>query len=162
MIPLPWVRIAAFAVAATAIAVVIWRLVAWHSAYDALPQVQAALEAEQVCGEGSKCAARVAALKATEAAISAGVVRDYENELQALRDRPPVTRVIRVCRQANPGDVSGTGPAGSADGTTAGTGIVSGSVEFDPRPLFELAREADELAARLRALQDWNRALAGP
>lgn len=138
-----------------------WRVSAWRQAYKALPEAQAALEAERACGEGSKCYARLAALQAAQQAVSETVVENYERELADLRNRPvPPRRIIRVC--ADPSDVQSPGPAGTPDGTGPASGVIHGPVEFDPRPLFDLAREADQLAARLRALQDYSRAVSAP
>ena len=151
-------RVAAVAVLATAIAVMVWRVVVWHGAYEALPGVEAELEAERVCGEGSACAARVAALEAAQQEVSKQVVSDYERELESLRNRPVERRVIRVCPDR--GQVRGASPAGPADGASPAAGVVPGADEFDTAPLRDLARDADELAARLRALQQWNAALS--
>lgn len=129
----------------------------YDSQRDTTAEVRAELAAELECGEGSACAART--IEARERAFSATQEKldEYEQELADLRNRPVSRRIIRVC--PDPSDVSLSGGAGTIDGSPASPSIVHGSVEFDTEPLYHLAREADELAARLRALQGWNRAL---
>jgi len=153
---IPW-RLIGYGALAAAVGLLTWRVIAWHSAYKALPGVEAALEAEVACGEGSECQKRQAALQAAAEAKSAEVVAGYEQELADLRNRPLVRRVIRVC---NDGGVQSTGTPSSTNGASPGTGELHGSTEFDTGPLRNLAREADEVAARLRALQGWNEALS--
>ena len=166
MIPLmlpgaiPW-RLIGYGAAVAAILLLGWRVHAWREAFKAYPAAVAALKAEQGCEVGSKCSARQAALEARQAQVSKEVRDDYEKELADLRNRPVPARVIRVCRAANPGDLSGAGATAGAHGAAAPGGIVLGSDEFSTAPLRELAREADEIAARLRALQGFNRALSG-
>lgn len=137
-----------------------WRVSAWKSAHEALPGVRQALEAERACSDGSECLRRVQAAVARQAVISNEVTADYERELASLRNRPAERRIIRVCRATDPGDVHDPGTAGASDGAGPGAGVVHGAAELDTRPLRDLARDADELAARLRALQQWNAALA--
>ena len=154
-----YLRLAAVAILATAVAVTAWRIHAWHDAYKALPGVKSALEAEKVCGEGSACAARVATLEAAQREASQRVVSDYERELESLRDRPIPVRTVRLCPD-NRG-LPGARPAGTADGAGAGAAVVPEAAGRDIGPdLYQLAREADEVSARLRALQQWNAALA--
>ena len=153
-----WRRAVLWAALVVAVGLMGWRVSVWHDAYERIGAVESALEAERLCGEGSACAARQEALEAAQAETTAKVIESYEQELESLRNRPVVRRVIRVC--ADPGDVQGSGAPGTADGTGPGTGELSGSVEFDTGPLRDLAREADEVSARLRALQEWNAALA--
>ena len=155
-----WRRVAVVATFVAIIATFAWRATVWHDAYEALPALESALEAERLCGEGSDCAARQAALEAAQAETTAKVVATYENELADLRNRPLVRRVIRVC--ADPGDVQG---AGGARGTSAGApaeGVVQRAAELDTGPLRDLAQRADELSAQCRALIRWNAALAKP
>jgi hypothetical protein len=153
---IPW-RLIGYGVALAAFMALGWRVHVWHESHKALPGVEAALEAEVACGEGSQCQARQAALQAAAEAKSAEVVAGYEQELADLRNRPLVRRVIRVC---NDGGVQSPGTPGSADGASPAGGELHGAVEFDTGPLRNLAREADEVAARLRALQGWNEALS--
>lgn len=162
MIPLaaiPW-RLIGYGVAVAAVLALGWRVHAWREAYKALPEVEAQLSAEVACEDGSQCASRQAALQAAAEAKSAEVVNGYEAELAALRARPVRVRTVRLC--ADPGDVQGAGATGAADGAGPGAGELHGAAGPDIGPdLYGLAREADEVAARLRALQEWNRALAG-
>ena len=154
---LPWKAIGWGALVA-AVALMGWRVSAWHNAYERLGSVEEALEAERLCVEGSACAARQAALEAAAEAKSKEVVAGYEKELADLRNRPAVRRVIRVC--PDPGDVQGAGaPGGTGTGTAPG-GVVHGTDEFDTAPLRDLAQRADELSAQCRALIRWNEALA--
>lgn len=161
MIPLnaiPW-KLIGWAALVAVIAFAGWRVSAWREAYKALPDVQAALELEQACGEGSKCQARQAALQAAAEAKSAEVVASYEQELTSLRNRP--ARVVRL--QAAGGALCRPGAPGTADGTSTAAGVVSGPAGSNPDigpALYQLARDADAVAARLRALQAWNEALA--
>jgi hypothetical protein len=160
MIPLPlnipW-RAIAWAGLWVAIGLLAWRVSVWHEAYGELKATQARLELEESCGEGSKCLAREAAAREEVESESKQIVEGLEAELAAVRNRPP--RVVRLCPGA--GDVPVSRPAGRSDGATAGAGVVSGPPGRDLGPdLYSLAREADEIVARCRGLQDWNRALA--
>ena len=167
MIPLPalgaipW-RLVGYGLAVVAVLALGWRVHAWREAYKAYPALEAKLAAEEACEAGSKCAERVAALQAAQAAISKTVVQGYEQELADLRNRPVERRVIRVCPDPGRRDVPGAGPAPGADAAGAAGGVVLGATEFDTAPLRDLARDADEVSARLRALQQWNAALATP
>jgi hypothetical protein len=151
---LPWKAIGWGALVA-AVALMGWRVSAWHNAYERLGDVESALEAERLCGEGSACAARQAALEAAQAETTAKVISTYESELAAIRSRP--ARVVRLCPDS--GDVQGAGAARPANG--AAPAVIPGPAGRDiGRELYDLAREADEVSARLRALQEWNAALA--
>ena len=154
---LPW-RLIGWAAVVAAVALAGWRVSAWHAAYERLGEVEAALDAEVQCGEGSACAARQAALQAAAEAKSKEVVADYEKELADLRNRPAVRRVIRVCPDS--GNVQSPGTPGRTDAGTPAEGVVHGATEFDTRPLRDLASRADELSAQCRALIRWNEALA--
>ena len=152
---LPW-RFIGWAAIVAAVALAGWRVSAWHAAYERLGEVEAAIEAEVQCGEGSACREREAKLQEVVGREQIRVVTAYEAELAAVRDRQPVT--VRVCdRSGLP--LPGTAPGGHAG--TAAPGSLSGPAERDIGPdLSALAREADEIVARCRALQEWNRALA--
>ena len=149
-------RLIAYAAAAAA---ALWMLALvghWRKdSTERLPAAEAALEAERLCGEGSDCAGRQAALEAAQAETTAKVVATYETELAAIRSRP--ARVVRLCPDTGhlPDAGNAPGPGGTAPA------VVPGQTGRDIGPeLYDLAREADEVAARLRALQEWNRALA--
>lgn len=157
VLALPWRLIGAVGLVAV-VALMGWRVTRWHDAYAALPGLRDALAREEACEEGSQCAGRVAALVARQEQATREAIAVYEQELADIRNRPPVRRVIRVC--PDPGDVRVPGTAAGTDGTAAPGGIISGPIEFDTQPIFDLAREADEVAARLRALQGWNQALS--
>jgi hypothetical protein len=158
MMPLtaiPW-RLVGAAGAVVAVALMGWRVSAWHESHKALPVIQAALDAELACADGSECRARENRLQEAVGHETVRIVTGYEAELAALRGRKP--RVVRVC---DGGGVSLPGTPGSADGTGPTPGVVSGQTGRDIGPdLYGLAREADEVSARLRAIQEWNRALA--
>jgi len=132
------------------------RATVWHDAYEALPALESALEAERLCGEGSECQARERALQEVVGREQIRVVTAYEAELAAVRGRQPVT--VRVCDRSG---VSIPGPAPGGHGSAAGAGALPGSPERDIGPaLSALALEADEAVARCRALQRWNQALS--
>jgi hypothetical protein len=127
----------------------------------AMPAVRAALQAEQECAPESACRVRELKLQEAVGHETVRIVSGYEAELAAVRARP--SRSVRLCRAAGAGDVRGAGPAGAADATGPSTGVVSGTVGRDLGPdLYQLARDADEVAARLRALQEWNVAISRP
>ena len=154
---LPW-RLIGWAAVVAAVALAGWRVSAWHAAYERLGEVEAALEAEVQCGEGSKCREREAQLQEVVGREQIRVVTAYEAELAAVRDRQPVT--VRVCNGSGL-PLPGTAARGHAG--TAAPGTLSGSATGDRDigpDLSALAREADEIVARCRALQAWNAALA--
>jgi hypothetical protein len=156
----PWKLVGA-GLAAFALFVLLIRINVWHDAHNALPGVQAALEAEQACADGSQCKAREIKLQEAVGHETVRIVTGYEAELAAIRARP--ARVVRLCPETRAGGVRGTGPAAAPDGTGPAAGLVSGQAGGDLGPdLYRLARDADEVAARLRALQEWNRALSRP
>jgi hypothetical protein len=156
-----WRKVIALAAVVICISLIGWRVSAWHTSHKALPGVQAALEAEEACGEGSKCDERQKALQAAQAAVTEQVVKGYEQELADIRSKPIPTRVIRVCRQAGTGGVRVPADPGEPAGT-APAGVVSGTDEFDTRPLRELARRADEVSSGYRWLRSRDEALSTP
>ena len=154
----PW-RLVGWSALVAVVALAGWRVSAWRAAYVALPGVQEALALEESCEDGSKCYERQRALQEAAGHATVVAVQSYEAELASLRTRP--ARVVRLCSEAGSGDVRGAGPAAGPDGTGPAAGIVHGQAGPDLGPdLYELAREADEVAARLRALQGWNRAVS--
>ena len=155
---LPWKAIG-WAAAVLAVAIAGWRVSAWRESHVALPGVQAALAAEVACEDGSECKAREARLQEAVGHETIRIVTGYEAELAGLRARP--ARVVRLCAEARPGDVRGAGPAAGPDGAGPAAGVIPGPAGADLGPeLYRLARDADEVAARLRALQGWNQALS--
>lgn len=106
----------------------------------------------------------IAALRASQEA-SAG----YQHELQDLRSRPVPVRTVRLCTAAKPVPVSQ--PAARDHGGTASPGPIPAGPGPDPGEgggpdigpdLYELAARADRLAAQLRALQEWVKAVQAP
>ena len=141
------------------IALMGWRVSAWHTAYEALPGVRDALEREEGCLDGSKCAERVAALRASQAAVEANILQGYEHELAALRDRPVPSVPVRLCRPANRGPVR-DGAAAPATGPGDGPDVPLEAGRDIAVELYRLADDADAEALKLRALWDRDVALA--
>jgi hypothetical protein len=164
---LPWKQIAT-GLAALGLAVLIWVTLdrAWSDlpkARRALETAQVALDAEVACKVPSQCAARQAALVERQKIVSENVVQGYENELKSLRDRPISVRTVRLCPDARAGGVPGSRPASGPDGRAAAPDVLHGQADQNPDigpDLYRLAADADEVAARLRGLQGWNRALS--
>jgi hypothetical protein len=160
MIPLPFLagipwRLIGWGALVAVIALMGWRVSAWHNAYERLGSVEEALESERLCDSGSACQARQAALEAAQAETTAKVISTYESELAAIRSRP--ARVVRLCPDS--GHLPNAGNAPGSGGTAPA--VVPGPAGRDiGGELYDLAREADEVSARLRALQQWNAALA--
>lgn len=131
-----------------------WRVHAWHEGYKALA-------AERACEPETECAKRAARFaeaqqKAAQAASQKAqeAVQSYEQEIASLRARP--ARVVRLC--ADQGGVRDAAPAAGTDGPAAPAAVVSGQAGVDiGADLYQLAKDADEVAARLRALQQWAR-----
>ena len=99
----PW-RLVAYSMAAIAVLVIGWRIHAWHESHKALPGVQAALEAEVACADGSECRARENRLQEAVGHETVRIVTGYEAELAALRGRNEVADVepIRSGSYVNP------------------------------------------------------------
>ena len=154
---LPW-RLIGVVAGLAAVAVLGWRVHAWHEAYKALPAVEKALKAEKECAENSECRAREQRMAEEVGREQVRIVTGYETELAAVRSRQPIS--VRVCDRGGV-PVSGAAPGGHA-GTPA-PGIVPGSPAGDRDigpELSALARSADEIVASCRALQAWNKALS--
>lgn len=103
----------------------------------------------------------LAVLQATvteRARHDADVQKGYQTELERLRaERARPARVIRVCDAAPAVPASG-GPAGQSDDPGTGAGELPQAAGRDIGPaLYAEADRADELAAQLRALQEWVR-----
>lgn len=157
VLALPWRLIGAVGLVAV-VALMGWRVTRWHDAYAALPGVQAALELEASCGEGSECARRQAELATAHALTNQKVILTYEHELAAIRDRPVPATPVRLCRPAKAG--SNVRVPGAAGGTSAGPGAeLPLEVGRDIRiELYQLADDADAEALKLMAL--WGRDVA--
>lgn len=143
-------------------------VIGWQQGHKRVPELKRELAAEQACEPETQCAGRLQAI-ATErerqalinAKVSADVVSDYENEIERLRNQPERVRVVRVrIPAANSGDVRVPDTACTTDGTGTAGGLLHADV--GGADLYRLAREADEVSARLRALQAWNRSIAEP
>lgn len=159
MIPLgaiPW-KLVGWGLLVAAIALMGWRVSTWRAAYQELPKVEAALEAERECLQGSECAARAAAIESAAEAEREKSRREYEQELAELRSRPIPKRVIRVCPDS--GDLQNAHAAGGADAGSPAEGVVHGESELDTLPIRELALKADEVTAQCRRLIKWNEAM---
>lgn len=156
---LPWRAIGAVALV-LAVAALGWRVTRWHDAYEALPGLQSALEREEACEDGSKCYARQRALQEAAGHATVVAVESYEAELAALRSRPVPAGTVRLCRPRGPGRVPGGPASGPADGGSAGRELPIEAGKDIAVELYRLADEADEVSARLRALQEYSRAVS--
>lgn len=145
------------------VALLVWfvqRVTAWAHAYDRLPVVEAELELEQACGDGSKCWQRSLEWQTEQSAKIQEVMETHGQELAALLARPIERRVIRVCPDPGSGSVRGGAAAAGNHGAAAAAGPLLGSDELDTSPLRELALEADQVSARLRGCQGWAEAVS--
>lgn len=86
------------------------------------------------------------------------ISKGYRDEIDSLRNRP--VPVVRVCNPPVPA-TKGESPTGPGAGEAApGTGALPPQAGPDIGPgLAELADEADQMLARLRALQEYVRGL---
>jgi hypothetical protein len=145
-------RIVAFAVVA-ALATWAWVVVGhWHEDSLALPKVKA-----QAKLDAAQAAAVLVSFKAAYASAQTAS-ESYQHELEDLRNTPrPADPVVRVCRTAKPA-LPGSSPAKPGpDGAAPETGSVPASDLLDTGSLLGVGDRADEVSARLRALQDWVR-----
>ena len=150
------------AAAIAAVCLVWWAIstvLGWRDDSRKLVKVEEALKLEVDCAKGTKCAERAAAEIIRQAAITEKTISGYEKEIADIRSRPIPTRVIRVCRSPGTGAVHLSPNPGESAGTDA-AGVVSGTDEFDTRPLRELARRADEINGGYRWLRNRDDALA--
>ena len=161
VLALPWRLIGAAGLVAV-VALMGWRVTRWHDAYAALPGLRDALAREEACEEGSQCADRVAALTARHDAIAQEVAADYARELADIAARPVPVQPVRLCRPRGAGRVSGQPAAPAPDGATPGADVPVEVGRDIAVELYRLADEADALSARLRALQDYSRAVSAP
>jgi len=150
-----WRLIAAGAVVA-AVALMGWRVSAWHEGYTELPKVKAALRAEQECSAGTKCQEREKALKKRASDETEKIRKEYEQKLADIANRPPLGPV-RLCRPRGQGNVRvpSTTPGAS---TSPGTELpveVGRDIEVE---LSKLIDDADTEALKLRLL--WQRDVA--
>jgi hypothetical protein len=156
----PWRLIGAVGL----VAVVAWMghtVSGWKSSHEALPGVRDALEREEGCLDGSKCADRVAALTVRQEQITADTVAGYEKELEDLRNRPVSVRTVRLCPEKPDRDVRHAPVSGGTGQGSAPAGVVHAGTGPDIGPgLYALAGVADELAAQCRAIIQRDRGLA--
>jgi hypothetical protein len=157
----PW-KLVGYAVAVLAILALGWRISVWREAYKALPEVKAALAAEEQCLPASSCGIRVAALQVRQKAITETVVKGYEDEIREIRSRPVPERVIRVCRPSGAGGVRVPTVAGGTGEGAAATGGVDRADEYPTGPFREYALDCAALAAQARWIIRRDVALATP
>lgn len=160
VLALPWRLIGAVGLVAV-VALMGWRVTRWHDAYAALPGLRDALAREEACEEGSQCADRVAALTARHDAIAKEVIADHERELADIAARPVPVQPVRLCRPRGAGRVSNGASASPVDGAASSRELPLEAGKDIAVELYRLADEADTVAARLRALQAYTRAVAG-
>lgn len=132
--PLFWLKVGGIAVVAIIIGWVGLTVNGWRQDSTKLVAVRQELSDVK--------AAQAASHKASE---------DLQGELQTLRDaaRKP-SPVVRMCKPAKPVPEAGT----ERDGAAPGTGELPQEAGPDiGKDLYDLADDADELAARLRACQ---------
>lgn len=154
----PW-RLVGAAGLTLAVALMGWRVSVWKSSHEALPGVQAALEAEEACADGSKCQQRQNALRERQDEFNRQVAINYAQQLDEINARPPAP-VVRLCQSARGGAVRLSGTAPAADGAASG-GVVPLTAGPDiGGVLYELADDADREALKLKWLQEYNRALS--
>ena len=156
---LPWRAIGAAGLV-VALPLAGWRISTWRDAYRTLPGVQDALAREEACQDGSKCYERQRGLQEAAGHATVVAVESYEAELAALRARNVPAGPVRLCRERDPGRVPGGPTSGPADGGSAGRELPIEAGKDIAVELYRLADEADEVSARLRALQEYSRAVS--
>jgi len=156
---LPWRAIGAAGLV-VAVALAGWRISTWRDAYRTLPGVQDALDREEACQDGSKCFERQRAFTEAVGHETTRIVTDYEAALAEIRDRPVPDTPVRLCRPRGTGRVSGQPAAPAPDGASAGRELPVEVGQDIAVELYRLADEADEVSARLRALQEYSRAVS--
>lgn len=120
----------------------------WRDEARAVPRLEELLREERRSYEAQLSAQR----RAFDAAQSA--LESYATELETLRNRRVPPRVVRLC----PSPESPETPRPAPD-TPSSPGILPGDSRPDIGPgLYALADRCDEIAAQLRALQEWTRA----
>jgi len=152
---LPW-RLIGAGVAVAALVAFGWRVNEWRQGYHG----KAAAEARtaEIAKEASEAMVLLAerhrqALEASEKH------QDELSTLRAARDAAPPAPVLRLCREPRvPAPSASGGSTPGPDAARASGGEFQEETRFDTRPLYDEADRADELAARLRALQEWVRA----
>lgn len=144
-------------VAPYAIGVVVIVVASWGALNNAKEEGRNELRPEIERLEAELAAERSARARAETASNA------YRREMDAIRNRPVVSRPVRLC--VNPAPVSD--PRSSAPGTTGSSttaGIDSGPAGSNTQAgpdigpdLYALAQSCDAEIAKLRALQGWVR-----
>ena len=88
-----------------------WRVNTWHQGYKELGQVKEQLQAELRCESGSKCQERQQILEKRASDEEEKIRKEYEQELAAIRNRPPLAEPVRLCRPASKRNVRDASPA---------------------------------------------------
>lgn len=103
----PW-RVIGYLLVAAAIAVLVWRVLVWHEFYTTgnaeIEQAHAALQAEQDCDAGTKCAGRLVKLQVDgEAAVKKAVeaAQEAAAEAQAKLDADAAAERQRLAAAAS-------------------------------------------------------------
>jgi len=157
-----YLRLAGAVAVVLVVGVVIWRLVAWHSAYDELPGFKDALAREESCGDGSKCATRVANLRVQQETYDKALVENYEAKLAEIAARP-VPGPVRLCRPRPADDRVRVSSASTPVSPGTGTDVPLEAGRDIAVELYRLADDADREALKLQTLWDRNVALSeGP
>lgn len=136
-----------------------WRITVWHRAYSELPKVQAALQAEVECKDGSKCQERQQILEKRASDEEEKIRKEYEQQLADINARPVPVEPVRLCRPAGSGGVRVSRPAAGA-GPNAGTELpveVGRDIKVE---LYRLIDDTDKEALKLRLLWERNMALS--
>jgi hypothetical protein len=127
-----YIRLAVFAVLLGFLAFFAYKVHSWRSDALQLGAVRQEMESLKASQEASHAASR-----------------NLQDELTKLRTARKPAPVIRVCKPAK--QVPGAGAG--RNGATTGAGELPQEAGLDTGPIYQLADEADELAARLRACQ---------
>lgn len=148
---LPW-RLIGYGVAVAALLAFGWRVNEWRQGY--LGKAAAEARAEQIAKDSAKALETVTAQLRASYEASEG----YQNELSSLRAARTPSRPVRVCRDV-PAPATGSATPGGPDATATAAGALPQEPGPDIGPdLYRDADDADEVSARLRALQEWVRA----
>lgn len=150
----PYLRLAAFALAAALILLAGWKVNGWRDDSRQLSAVKADAARQVAVAQ-----AAVEKMRADQqAAYQAS--EDYQREIEKLRNRSVKPRVVRVCVDESNGMPGPGAAAGRPDAAGKAAGVVHGragqSASRDiGRELYELMGEADRCSAALRGLQAW-------
>ena len=133
-----------------------WRITSWQAQAREAAAVKLAAKVERAAQQNVITTLREQITAANAASLG------YQNELTKLRgarDAAGPVPVVRLCKPAGAA-VAGVPAASPAPGGSDGPAPAAGVVPQTPGPdigpeLYSAADDADELAARLRALQDW-------